>query len=313
MISFGTLVSLYVAWLKQENRPSATRYQAIYRQFFLRPEWSERPADAITRHEVLYFKQTHSHAPAQCAKALGLIKQAYNWAADRIDPMTMQPYYTGTNPAWRIAKHESCSRERMMDRDEIRRVLTEVCHLDPMYHALFVTRLLTPCRIKELCAMRWDAVEWTTGKWFKRYTKNKRPQYVLIPRQAVALLLQLPRAGEFVFPGHYNRPLQPGSAAKAWAIFRKDSKLPKDLQLLDFRRTLASYLYTEIHADDLTAKAVLNHYDARPVAIYTRLNYDRLAGILQQYADWVWSLMQPVKPLPSSASFHLSLQREVRA
>jgi len=59
---------------------------------------------------------------------------------------------------------------------------------------------------------------------------------------------------------------------------------------LNFRRTLASYLYTEIRADELTAKAVLNHYDGRPVAVYTRLNYDRLAEIIQAYADWVCKL-----------------------
>lgn len=65
----------------------------------------------------------------------------------------------------------------------------------------------------------------------------------------------------------------------------------QSVQLLDFRRTLATFLYNEIKADDLTAKAVLNYYDARPVAVYTSLNYDRLAAIIQQYADWIWQLM----------------------
>ena len=63
-----------------------------------------------------------------------------------------------------------------------------------------------------------------------------------------------------------------------------------DLWLLDFRRTLASYLYNEIKADDLTAKAVLNHYDSRPVAIYTRLNFEKISEIIQSYADWMWAL-----------------------
>lgn len=30
---------------------------------------------------------------------------------------------------------------------------------------------------------------------------------------------------------------------------------------------------------------------AAPVAVYTSLNYDRLAAIIQQYADWIWQLM----------------------
>jgi len=70
-----------------------------------------------------------------------------------------------------------------------------------------------------------------------------------------------------------------------------------DVQLLDFRRTFVSYLCTEIKADDLTAKAVLNHYDGRPVAVYTRLNYDRLATIIQACADWIWQLKPSETPL----------------
>ncbi len=42
--------------------------------------------------------------------------------------------------------------------------------------------------------------------------------------------------------------------------------------------------------DDLTIKALLNHYDGRPVAIYPRLDVEYLAKILQGYADWLWSL-----------------------
>lgn len=305
MITFGVVLQAYIAFLRGNRQPSATRYQQIYHQYFSGPMWADRQADAITRHDMLYFVQSHSSTPAQCNKALGLVKQAYSWASDRIDPATMQPVYTGHNPAWRIHKNDYIPRERVMDEREIRTFFKaaldeDIENLTPAYRALFVTRLLTPCRIKELCEMRWDAVDWTTGKWFKRFTKNKRPQYVLIPCQALALLKQLPkREGcDYVFPGIYNHSLQPDSMRKAWERFRRDCHLPADLQLLDFRRTLASYLYTEIKADELTAKAVLNHYDGRPVAIYTRLNYDRLALILQQYADWIWKLApQAVQPI----------------
>jgi hypothetical protein len=58
-------------------------------------------------------------------------------------------------------------------------------------------------------------------------------------------------------------------------------------------QALAIYLY-RLHrrqeVDDLTIKALLNHYDGRPVAIYTRLDVEYLSKILQGYADWLWSL-----------------------
>lgn len=287
MITLGDIILGYLAYL--EPRPSAVKYRQVYRQYFDCPAWRDRPAHSITRHDILLFKQTLHATPAQCSKGIGLIKQAYQWAMDRIDPTTRLPYYDGQNPAWRISKHDSFARERIMDRAEIRLLLHSLDFLNLKYQAFFVARLITPCRIKELCEMRRADVDLQTGKWFKRITKNGRPQYVLIPRQAVAYLRQLPIEGEYFFLGAYGRPLQPESARKIWSTFRADLKMA-DVQLLDFRRTLASYLYTEIHADELTAKAVLNHYDGRPVAVYTRLNYDRLADIIQRYADWIWQL-----------------------
>src|SRR5688572_32079303 len=111
IMTFGTVLIMYIGFLRQESRPSAAKYQQIYSQYFSDPAWADQPAESITRHDMLYFKQSHSTTPAQCSKALGLVKQAYNWVIDRIDPLTRQPLYTGANPAWRVAKHDAISRE----------------------------------------------------------------------------------------------------------------------------------------------------------------------------------------------------------
>ncbi len=85
------------------------------------------------------------------------------------------------------------------------------------------------------------------------------------------------------------------SVSKLYSVPSRNDMVLKieNLQLLDLRRTLASYLY-RLHrrqeVDDLTIKALLNHYDGRPVAVYTRLDVDSLAKILQGYADWLWGL-----------------------
>jgi integrase len=286
-MTFSTLLHLYIESLA--GRPSHEKYRQLSRQFFESPAWSDRKANEITRQDILLLKQSLEKTPAHANKVLGLVKQAYRWAEDRIDPATKEPLYNGQNPAWRVTRHDSVSRERLMDRAEIASLLNNIDRLNLKYRSFFVARLLTPCRILELCNMRRDAVDMVTGKWHKRTTKNGRPQWVLVPRQALALLSQLPVEGEFFFMGVYGRPIRPESARKVWVKFRADLGL-SDVWLLDFRRTLATYLYTEISSDDLTAKAVLNHYDSRPVAVYTRLNYDRLAEIIQKYADWIWSL-----------------------
>ncbi len=272
-ITFGALMQGYLKHLG--SRSSGRAYEYTYKLYFDTPKWRDRLASAITRYDVLLLKQSLEAVPSQANKTLGLIKQAYSWASDRIDPLTRRPIYEGHNPAWRVNKHDYIPRERVMDRNEIRALLGALEYLSPKYQAFFACRILVPGRIKELCEMRWDAID-DNGKWLKRFTKNKRPQFVQIPTQALHYIRALPRNADFVFPGHYGHSLREGSARKVWDRLRIELNMP-DLWLLDFRRTLATYLYNEIKADDLTAKAVLNHYDSRPVAIYTRLNFEKIS------------------------------------
>ncbi len=290
MITLGDLLHHYLVHLGQ--RTSRKKYEQVWKQYLDGPEWRDKPADQVTRYDVLLLKQQLATTPSQADKVLGLIKQAYSWAGDKIMVDTRRPLYEGQNPAWRINKHDYVPRERMMSRMEIRLLLDSIDFLCPKYQAFFVCRLLVPGRIKELCTMRWDCLD-ERGKWLKKVTKNGKKQEVMIPAQALALIRALPVEGPYVFMGHYNQPLQEGSAGKVWRRLRQELRMP-DLQLLDFRRTLSSYLYNEIEADDLTAKAVLNHYDNRPVAIYTRLNYEKIGEIVQRYADWMWALKSEV-------------------
>lgn len=289
-MTFGDLIECYLRSLG--DRPSVHRYRSIHRLYITPLGWCHRPAAAITRHQIMLLAQKLAHAPSQCIKGVNLISQAYTWASSRIDETTERPLYSGENPAFhalRAAKIPKLApREILFHESEIRRLLTHLGMLSVKYQAFFVTRLLTPARITELREMRRDAVDLDTGKWFKRVTKNGKPQYTLIPKQALDYLHRLPAEGEYFFTGFYGRPLSQEAPRKAWSRFRREIGLHR-IQVLDFRRTLATYLYTEIKADDLTAKAVLNHYDGRPVAVYTRLNYDRLAEIIQAYADWVWA------------------------
>lgn len=284
-MTFGELFSAYRASLG--TRSSAIRYLYIYRQYFTR--WDAREINTITRSELLFFRQEYSHTPEQCRKGLGLVRQMYNWARNTIDSKTMRCLYEGMNPAEGITPPASIRRERLMDLSELKALLASLDFLSPKYQAFLLTRLLAAGRIKELCEMRRDCVNLHSGKWFKPHTKTGRPQYMHIPSHALDYLRALPIEGDYFFMGAYGRPLQPESARKIWARFRHHLNMP-DVWLLDFRRTLSSYLYMELKADDTLVKAVLNHYDPRPVAIYTRISFDYLKEVMERYAAWIWAL-----------------------
>jgi len=292
-MTFGELYSAYSASLGQ--RHSVIRYRYIYQQYF-RP-WDAREINTITRSEILYFRQQYQHTPEQCRKGLGLVRQMYNWARNVIDPKTMRCLYEGENPAWKVTPPPSIAREPVMDVSEIKAILANLDLLPLKYQALLLVRLLAAGRIKELCEMRRDCVNLETGKWFKGQTKTGRPQFMPIPIRALIYLRMLPVEGDYFWMGAYGRPLQVQSARKVWQRFRLHLNMP-DVWLLDFRRTLASYLYMQQKADDTLVKAVLNHYDPRPVAIYTRLDYDFLKEVMERYAEWIWSL----KPMEDGLS-----------
>ena len=299
-MTFSELTTRYIESLGA--RPSAQDYRQIQRQFFTAPEWADRDAAAITRYDVLLLVQSLAQTKAHANKVLGFIRQSYYWASNTIDHTAKAPLFNGVNPAAQVKRYSCKSREVLMDFTQLRRLVSSLDLLDRKYRAFFTMRILAPGRIKELCDARWCDLDLITGKWTKPTTKNDRKQTVPIPTQAIQVLRLHAAASidrysgrlpEYVFQGHYGRPLLPESARKIWAGFRRDLKM-EEIWLLDFRRTLASYLYMHVKADDTLIKAILNHYDSRPCAVYTRLNFDFLAPIMQGYADWVWTFKQEV-------------------
>lgn len=299
-MTFGKLLDRYIDSLA--GRPAQRDYQQLQTQFFDGAEWRDREAEAVTRYDVLLLVQSLSATKSHANKVLGLIRQAYYWGSNTIDHEAKAPLYDGTNPAEKIKRYATKSREVLMDFSQLRRLVSSLDLLCPKYYTFFTLRILAPGRIKELCDMKWTDLDLTTGKWTKHHTKTDRKQIVPLPKQAL-LTLQMYRAMsvdrydgtlfEYVFQGHRGRALLPESARKVWAGFRADLKMD-EIWLLDFRRTLASYVYMHVKADEMLVKAILNHYDSRPCAVYTRLNFDFLAPIMQGYADWVWSFKQEV-------------------
>lgn len=299
-MTFGELLDRYIDGLA--GRPAQRDYRQLQMQFFDGPEWRDREADAITRYDVLLLVQSLSATKSHANKVLGLIRQAYYYGSNTIDHAAKAPVYVGTNPAEKVKRYPTKSREVLMDFAQLRRLVSSLDFLCPKYYTFFTMRILAPGRITELCGTRWTDLDLEAGKWTKLHTKTDRKQIIPLPKQAL-VTLQMFRAlsvdkytgtlPEYVFMGHHGRPLLPESARKIWAGFRKDLDM-EGIWLLDFRRTLASYVYMHVKADEMLVKAILNHYDSRPCAVYTRLNFDFLAPIMQGYADWVWSFRQEV-------------------
>ena len=73
----------------------------------------------------------------------------------------------------------------------------------------------------------------------------------------------------------------------------------------DLRRTLASCLSNELHVDDVTIRAILNHSDGSALSHYCFKSFDSLTKPIQQYADWLWALKESTsvsEPTPPAST-----------
>ena len=149
MMTFGTLLDRYLESLA--GRPSQLDYQQLRQQFFTTPEWADKPAAAVTRYDVLVLVQSLAKTKSHANKVLGLIRQAYYWASNTIDPVAKAPLFDGPNPAAAVKRYACKSREVLMDFSQLRRLVSSLDLLDTKYYTFFTLRILAPGRIKELC------------------------------------------------------------------------------------------------------------------------------------------------------------------
>ena len=98
-----------------------------------------------------------------------------------------------------------------------------------------------------------------------------------------------------MFPGKAcNEPLTADLVHLRWHELRLIVGIT-GLWNYDLRRTLACYLSNELHVDDVTIRAILNHHDASALSHYCFKSFDALTGPIQRYADWLWRLKQAPK------------------
>ena len=251
----------------------------------LLPHWKSRPADSITRREVVQLvEQIADRAPTMANRTLALVKTLYNAALQRGFPSVE------ANPAALAPPPRAeTGRGRFLESDEIRTVWQTIEEEQPIMRSIFQLTLLTAQRVGSVCAMRWDDID-ATDVWTipaERF-KGGRLHAVPLSVEAYRALDELPRAGDiYVFPGRADGA-HPHitSTNKALQRIRTGSGLPR-WTVHDFRRTFRTHA---TRADSPTnskdpaglgiaphvADAVLGHKEAS-------LGFDRYTGEPERY------------------------------
>lgn len=248
--SFARLVAEFIeqhAKKKQRNWSETERllnHDAV-------PRWRKRPAESITKREVVELLQLVSdRAPITANRLLAALRKLFNWAVatGRLDasPVSGIPRPAGEK-----------SRDRVLDDNELASILsvakTKPYPFGPFYQLL----IFTAQRLEEVSAMRWNEIKGNQWTIPAERSKNGKAHLVHLSPPALAVLSKIPKSDktDLVFTTTGTTPISGFSKAKS-ELDRLSNV--KDWRFHDIRRTVATGLANIGHPPHICDK-ILNH------------------------------------------------------
>lgn len=197
-----TFQEIFERFLKERKKRDGTglaektkrNYSDILR-LYLSPIKNSKLSD-ITRAEVkaIHAKVTKT-SDFQADRAATLISSVIAFATDL-------ELYEGINPASRIQKNPSNSRDRFAQARELPYLFAAIA--ESALCDFFLLALLTGARRSNVQAMAWGDIDLEAGIWHIGKTKNGTPQNVTLSPEATTILTDRKSIAEnshYVFPG----------------------------------------------------------------------------------------------------------------
>jgi integrase len=245
-----SLVEAFIAEHVSKTRSAREISRMLRREII--PVWGQSSVHEISKRDVvnLVTEVSGRGAPVAANKLLKVVKTFFGWCVAQAimdaSPANGLPAPTRETP-----------RDRMLDDDELRRVIEAARQVGDPYAGILELLVLTGQRREEVAQLTWDAVDFDarTLTLAASRTKNGRPHIVHLSDLAIAVLRRMPRLGEFVFSRSGARPFQAFSAAK-----RELDKLSgvESWRLHDLRRTCVSGM-ARLGVAPHVADKILNH------------------------------------------------------
>jgi integrase len=188
--------------------------------------------------------------PSAANKLLRVVKAFLGWCVGRA--------ILDISPANGLAAPtRERARDRVLKDDELARVLRAARQMDGPYGGIVELLALTGQRREEVAQLTWDEIDLASRIWTlpASRTKNGKPHIVYLSKEAIALLMRVPKLGKFVFSLTGLKPFQGFSAAKQ----DLDQVCGvSDWRLHDLRRTCVSGM-ARLGVAPHVADKVLNH------------------------------------------------------
>jgi integrase len=244
------LVELFIGEHVSKTR-SAREISRLLRREVI-PTWGMRSVHEIGKRQIidLVSEVSARGAPSAANKLLKVVKAFFGWCVGRA--------ILDISPAnGLVAPTRERARDRVLDDDELARIIRASQQIDGPYGGIVGLLALTGQRREEVAQVTWDELDLASQTWTlpASRTKNDKPHIVHLSKEAIAVLIRLPKLGKFVFSLSGTKPFQSFSAAK-----RELDKLSevKGWRVHDLRRTCVSGM-ARLGVAPHVADKVLNH------------------------------------------------------
>ena len=202
----------------------------------IRPVLGERRVKDVTRADIEGMTRRFSGTPTLRNRVLALTSRLFNL----FEIWELRPLHT--NPVRGVDRVRLDPRDRTLAPSEMAALavaLQDTEERNPAAVAAIRVAALTGLRISEVLAVRWDHVDFETGRVTLPKTKTGRRQHDL-PAVALAILVNLPRINEWVFTNGRDAPVTYRTVRLYFARVAKQAGLD-DVRLHDLRRTVMTH------------------------------------------------------------------------
>jgi integrase len=241
-IGLKELIDRFAESLPADAPPDTVEY---YRAYLgrLAGRFGNRRASGLTdREAALWQKQmAGGSAPNTVNHAIACARRLFNWAIDDAGLIH------GPNPFARVKALETKSRERLMSREEYRKLLEAA---GPALRDVLVALRYTSARPGEVRVLEWRMVDWGRKLWVlpahktRRTSKAKAPRVIAFPPEVEEVLRRRAAAkgpGDRVFLTSGGKPWTKHRLSEAFDAARKKAGLDSDgeqLVLYSTRHTI---------------------------------------------------------------------------
>ena len=296
-LTFG---AVFADYMERYSKPYKKSWQQDQDQYdrYLKP-LAGRKVSALTQADIqrlhVHVGREHGHYAAN--RTLALVSTVFNRNAADVP-----------NPARGVKRFKEQSRDRVLDREELRRFFAALQdEPSEAWRDFFAVALLAGARRANTLAMRWADLDLDRGLWRipAADAKGGEPLICILAPPVVEILRR--RASDngkslFVFPstgksGHLQEPKKAWHGIMAAAgLLNADGK--NDVRVHDLRRTLGSWQSDAGASLSIIGKS-LGHKNVATTAIYARLDVDPVRKSVNTAAAAIMEAGNGRKMLPA--------------